>query len=62
MLVPATAIKILGGGNVEVAEKILPDLPDVRAVIYVDKKFTTPEKFPRKAGTPSKNPILGVRG
>ena len=57
----ATAIKILGGGNVEVAEKILPDLPDIRAVIYVDKKFPTPENFPRKAGTPSKNPILGIR-
>lgn len=51
------AIKILGGGNVSVAEKILPDLPDVRAVIYVDKKIPTPKKFPRKAGTPTKDPL-----
>ena len=51
------AIKILGGGNVTVDEKILPDLPDVRAVIYVDKKISTPKKFPRKPGTPAKNPI-----
>jgi len=51
------AIKILGGENINVAEKILPDLPDVRAVIYVDKKKSTPKKFPRKAGTPAKNPL-----
>ena len=53
-----TAIKILGGGNVICTEKILPDLPDVRAVIYIDKKIPTPKKFPRKAGTPAKNPII----
>lgn len=52
------AIKILGGGNVTVEEKFLPDLPDVRAVIYVDKKISTPKKFPRKAGTPAKNPLI----
>ena len=46
------AIKILGGGNV-----ILPDLPDIRAVIYVDKKIPTPKNFPRKVGTPTKNPL-----
>lgn len=51
------AIKILGGGNVTVTEKILPNLPDVRAVIYVDKKKSTPKKFPRKTGIPKKNPI-----
>ena len=52
-----SAIKILGGGNVTFTEKILPNLPDVRAVIYVDKKISTPKKFPRKAGTPAKNPL-----
>lgn len=51
------AIKILGGGNVTSAEKNLPDLPDVRAVIYVDKKKSTQKNFPRRAGTPSKNPL-----
>ena len=51
------AIKILGGGNITVAEKILPNLPDIRAVIYIEKKFSTPKKFPRKAGTPTKNPL-----
>ena len=51
------AIKILGGGNVIVTEKSLPDLPDVRAVIYVDKKISTPKNFPRKTGVPKKNPL-----
>ena len=51
------AIKILGGGEIKIAKKILPDLPDVRAVIYVEKNFPTPKKFPRKAGTPVKNPL-----
>ena len=51
------AIKILGGGNVTFTEKNLPDLPDVRAVIYVDKKKSTQKNFPRRAGTPSKNPL-----
>ena len=53
----AKAITILGGGNVTFAEKILPELPDVRAVIYVDKKKSTQKNFPRRAGTPSKNPL-----
>ena len=51
------AVKILGGGKIICAEKILPELPDVRAVIYIDKKKTTPKNFPRKAGTPAKNPL-----
>ena len=51
------AVKILGGGKIICAEKILPELPDVRAVVYIDKKKSTPKKFPRKAGTPAKNPL-----
>ena len=52
------AVKILGGGKVNFAEKKLPNLSDVRAVIYVDKIKSTPKNFPRKAGTPAKNPLL----
>ena len=51
------AIKILGGGEITSVIKNLPDLDDERAIIYVDKKFPTPKKFPRKAGTPAKNPL-----
>lgn len=53
----STAIKTLGGDNVICIEKSLPNLPDVRAVIYVDKVKPTPKKFPRRAGIPAKNPI-----
>ena len=53
-----SAVKILGGGEINFAEKILPDLPDKRAVIYIDKIKSTQKKFPRKAGTPVKNPLL----
>ncbi len=51
------AVKILGGGEIICAEKILPEIPDARAVIYIDKKKFTPKKYPRKAGTPAKFPI-----
>ena len=42
------AIKILGGGKVIVREIKLPTLDDSRAVIYVSKKKSTPNKFPRR--------------
>lgn len=42
------AIKILGGGKIFVREVKLPTLDDKRAVIYVDKFKSTPEKFPRR--------------
>ncbi len=41
-------IKILGGGKVIVREVTLPDLDDSRAVLYVDKFKSTPNKFPRR--------------
>lgn len=51
------AVKILGGSEIQSVEKNLPNLPDIRAVIYVDKKKSTPKNFPRKAGVPAKNPL-----
>ena len=51
------AVKILGGGEIQCVEKNLPNLPDIRAVIYVDKKKSAPKNFPRKAGVPAKNPL-----
>ena len=52
-----SAVKILGGGEINFVEKILPDLPDKRTVIYIDKIKSTQKNFPRKAGTPVKNPL-----
>lgn len=43
-----STIKILGGGKIFVREPKLPTLDDERAVIFVDKKFSTPQKFPRR--------------
>ena len=42
------AIKILGGGKISIREIKLPTLDESRAVIYIDKKFSTPEKYPRR--------------
>lgn len=53
------AVKILGGGKIICTEKNLPELSDARAVVYIEKHKTTPKKFPRKAGMPVKNPIIG---
>ncbi len=52
-----SAVKILGGGEIVFVEKKLPDLPDSRAVIFIDKIKTTPKNFPRKAGIPTKKPL-----
>ncbi len=51
------AIKILGG-KVETIEKFeLPNSKDPRSFVKIKKIEKTPKKFPRKAGTPSKEPI-----
>jgi len=42
------AINILGGGEIFIREMKLPTLDEARAVIYVDKKKTTSEKYPRR--------------
>lgn len=51
------AVKILGGGKINFVEKNLPTLPDIRAVIYIEKEKMTPKKFPRNAGIPTKKPL-----
>lgn len=52
-----SVVKILGGDKINFSEKKLPTLSDIRAVIYVKKKFPTPQKYPRNAGIPAKNPL-----
>lgn len=51
------ALQILGGSEPISVEKKLPGLDDKRAVIYVKKIKSTPKKYPRKAGTPDKDPL-----
>ena len=51
------AIKILGGETPLVRELTLPDGDSKRCLVYIRKKSSTPKKYPRKAGTPSKEPL-----
>ena len=51
------AIALLGGRlDRNVAAKI-PEQDPAHQLIYIEKKRTTPSKYPRKAGTPSKSPL-----
>lgn len=51
------AIKILGGKIETIEEFTLPDSEIKRNIIIIRKVITTPNKYPRKPGTPSKEPI-----
>ena len=52
------AIKVMGGSKTEIRPVKLPELDDKRAVITITKTMPTPKAYPRKAGTPTKNPIV----
>ncbi len=51
------AISILGGKIEKVEKFFLPDSDIGRSIILIKKIKTTPAKYPRKAGMPSKEPI-----
>ena len=51
------AIKILGTKMLPVEKVILPDTEITRNIITVEKIKNTPAKYPRKAGTPAKEPL-----
>lgn len=51
------ALKILGGQLESAAEVKLPGLDDGRAVIRIKKTGPTPKAYPRRAGTPEKQPL-----
>lgn len=52
------AIKVMGGSRTEIRPVKLPEIDDKRAVIIITKTMPTPKTYPRKAGTPAKNPIV----
>lgn len=52
------AVKILGGEIEKIEEFKLPDTDIKRSIIIVRKVSNTPSKYPRKAGIPSREPIL----
>lgn len=51
------AIKILGGGNTQAVFFTLPGTDYQRSLVKIEKIASTPSKYPRKAGTPAKEPI-----
>lgn len=52
------ALEVLGGKIEKIEESILPNSDIVRNIIIVRKVKSTPNKYPRKAGTPSREPIM----
>lgn len=51
------AFSILGAGEYKEYRFRLPQEESERSIVYVEKFKQTPKKYPRKAGTPAKNPI-----
>ena len=52
------AISIFGGKIENQVEFMIPDSDIYRNLIVIDKIEKTPNKYPRKAGVPAKNPII----
>ena len=52
------AISVLGGNLEKIDNFYLPDADIERNIIIVNKVEKTSSKYPRKAGIPSKNPII----
>lgn len=51
------AAKILGGEISEIKEIVLPKTDISRTFVIIKKNKNTPEKYPRKAGMPTKEPL-----
>lgn len=51
------ALKILGGKFLSAEPVKLPGLDDGRAIVKIAKIKVTPAQYPRKAGTPEKQPL-----
>ena len=51
------AIEVLGGKIEKIEEFDLPESDIGRTIIIIDKNKCTPAIYPRKAGTPAKEPI-----
>lgn len=54
----AKAIELLGGELFTIEEVRLPTLDNPRYLVAIDKIRPTPERFPRSAGIPSRQPIV----
>lgn len=57
ILVSKNAIKILGGELIKTDDFYIPNTDMKRKIIQINKIKKTDDKYPRKAGTPSKEPL-----
>ena len=53
----SNAIRMLGGEVMRIENPQFDELPFEHTLIYINKAESTRSKYPRKAGTPSKDPI-----
>ena len=53
----AKAMDVLGGELFSIEETRLPTLDHARHLILIDKVDKTPRQYPRRAGTPTRDPI-----
>ena len=53
----SNAIRMLGGEVMRIENPQFEELPFEHTLIYINKAESTRSKYPRKAGTPSKEPI-----
>lgn len=51
------AVEILGGEIKDILEYQLPESDMNRSMVFIRKVKSTPKKYPRKAGTPAKEPL-----
>ena len=51
------AIKVLGGKLRQIIDVRLPEVPEPRTLVLVDKVASTPATYPRQAGTPSREAL-----
>lgn len=55
--VAEAAIAILGGSLRHIVHLELPPLAEPRSLVVIEKTASTPERYPRRPGIPSKRPI-----
>ena len=52
------ALEILGGKIIKIEELNLPETEIKRNIIIIEKEKKTPKQYPRKAGKPSREPLI----
>lgn len=51
------ALKALGGGKISAFDATIPGRDWAHKIAVIEKKSSTPDKYPRKAGTPERKPL-----